>query len=114
MDAKAAQAAAAVTDQEVNRKLKNAEKAAKNAPGRNGPGRTPEIVLETGEKSVAGRKKMKGGEKWDVSTGKESAQSEKEETPKTDEEKDVDMELNAILKRSPSAWPCDAVTTMVG
>lgn len=114
MDAEDVQVAAAVTDQEVDRKLRNAENAAKNAPGVKGPVRTPEIVLETEEKSVAGRKKMKGGEKWDVSTGKESAQSEKEESPKTNEEKDVDRELNAILKRSPSAWHFNTVTAMVG
>ncbi|KAL9123106.1 MAG: hypothetical protein Q9187_000335 [Circinaria calcarea] len=101
MDAKAAQAAAAMTDQEVSQKLKDAKKAAKNAPGMDGSKRVPEKVLETGEKSVAGRKKMRGGEKWDVSTGKESAESEEEVASKTNEEKDVDVELNAILKRSP-------------
>lgn len=105
MDAKAAQTAAAVTDQEVSQKLKDAGKAAKNAPAMDGPKRVPEIVLETGEKGVTGRKKMRGGEKWDISTGKESAESEKGATPKTKEEMDIDIELNAILKRSPSAWP---------
>ena len=48
---------------------------------------------------------MKGGEKWDVSTGKESAMEEKEEEKeKTEEEKDVEHELNSILKRSPSTY----------
>ena len=102
MDSKSATAA---SDQEVSRKLKEAENAAKQAMDVDvsvqSPKKPPEIALEAGEKSVAGRKKMKGGEKWDVSTGKESTVVEKQqETPKTEEEKDVELEFNTILKRS--------------
>lgn len=66
------------------------------------------------EKSVAGRMKMvKGGERWDVATGKEAAMvvdkkgggsgvnGEKEETK---EEHEVEVELNAILKKGPSKF----------
>ncbi|KAL8743499.1 MAG: hypothetical protein Q9190_004151 [Brigantiaea leucoxantha] len=64
--------------------------------------------VKDGDKSVAGRRKMKGGEKWDVATGKEapiakegsdSGKEDKEETP---EEHEVEIELNAILKKGPS------------
>lgn len=67
----------------------------------------------TSEKSVAGRKKMKGGEKYDMATGKEAAMvvdkegtsgkdissEKKEETP---EEHEIEVELNLILKKGPS------------
>lgn len=60
-------------------------------------------------KGVAGRTKMKGGEKWDMATGKEAAmQVDKEgekgktETKETEEEHEVEVELNAILKKGPS------------
>lgn len=70
----------------------------------------------TGEKSVAGRKKMKGGEKYDMATGKEAAMvvdkegtsgkdissEKKEETP---EEHEIEVELNLILKKGPSKSP---------
>ena len=61
----------------------------------------------TGEKSVAGRKKMKGGEKWDVATGKEAAAEENAQESKKDEaetkmDHDVEDELNSILKKGPS------------
>lgn len=65
------------------------------------------------EKSVAGRKKMKGGEKYDMATGKEAAMvvdkegtsgkdisSEKKE--ETQEEHEIEVELNLILKKGPS------------
>ena len=100
MDAKSA---AVTSDQEVGRKLREAESAAKySSDGHVRDSRKPpEIVLDAGEKSVTGRKKIKGGEKWDVSTGKESTVGEKqEEVVKTEEEKDVELELNTILKRS--------------
>lgn len=67
----------------------------------------------TSEKSVAGRKKMKGGEKYDMATGKEAAMvvdkegtsgkdisSEKKE--ETHEEHEIEVELNLILKKGPS------------
>lgn len=67
----------------------------------------------TSEKSVAGRKKMKGGEKYDMATGKEAAMvvdkegtsgkdisSEKKE--ETQEQHEIEVELNLILKKGPS------------
>ena len=60
-------------------------------------------------KGVAGRTKMKGGEKWDMATGKEAAmqvdkegENGKTETKETAEEHEVEVELNAILKKGPS------------
>lgn len=70
----------------------------------------------TSEKSVAGRKKMKGGEKYDMATGKQAAMvvdkegtsgkdisSEKKE--ETQEEHEIEVELNLILKKGPSKSP---------
>lgn len=63
------------------------------------------------QKSIAGRKKMKGGEKWDMATGKESAMVEhhaasakegKTKAVETEEEHQVEVELNSILKKGPS------------
>ena len=66
----------------------------------------PEVAMNDGKKDAEGRPKMKGGEKWDVSSGKDSPVGEKAESKgKTEEEKDVDEELNSILKRSPSMCP---------
>ena len=55
---------------------------------------------------------MKGGEKWDMATGKEAAmQVDKEgeegktETKETEEEHEVEVELNMILKKGPSKLP---------
>ena len=90
-----------VSDQDVNEKLKGASNVAKEAVETQGHRTPPEVVLNNVDKSV-GRKKVKGGEKWDVSSGKEAGTAQKEEVKKTDEEKDVEMELNSILKRSPS------------
>ena len=67
----------------------------------------------TGEvKGVAGRTKIKGGEKWDMATGKEAAmqvdkegEKGKDETKETEEEHEVEVELNAILKKGPSKLP---------
>ena len=100
--AKTKPAPAPESDQDVIRKLKEAGSAAKASVETQGPRTPPEIILEGGDSSVAGRKKMKGGEKWDISSGKESVLEEKEPVKKTDAEKDVDLELNSILKRSPS------------
>lgn len=67
-----------------------------------------------GEKSVAGRKTMKGGESKDLHSGKFSpaaadkeAQnadetSGKEETVKSKEDHEIETELNSILKKGPS------------
>lgn len=66
----------------------------------------------TEEKSVAGRKKMaKGGERWDMVTGKEAAmvvdregggKVGKEEKTETREQHEIEVELNSILKKGPS------------
>ena len=73
------------------------------------PDTGPIPVSEIGEKSVAGRKKMKGGEKWDMATGKEAAMvvdkqgaGKEPDKVETQEEHDVDVELNRILKKGPS------------
>ena len=70
---------------------------------------SPKVTGEAsaGEKTVAGRKKMKGGEKWDMATGKEAAMEEKKGEGKKDEaetkeDHDVEIELNSILKKGPS------------
>ncbi|MCJ1403755.1 hypothetical protein MMC11_006978 [Xylographa trunciseda] len=87
------------TDQDISRKLKEATSTQDSAdlPPQRVP---PEVVLS--DNHVEGRPKLKGGEKWDVSSGKESVLEEKEEEKvKTEEEKDVELELNSILKRSP-------------
>ncbi len=71
-----------------------------------------------GEKSVAGRKTMKGSEVKDVHSGKlapkvspsaadKQAQDEddtgsKEETVKSKEDQEIEIELNSILKKGPS------------
>ena len=99
---KAKPAAPPVVDQGANEKPKEASNVAKEAVEPQGQRTPPEVVLDNGDKGVAGRKKLKGGEKWDVSSGKEAGTTQKEEVKKTDEEKDVEMELNSILKRSPS------------
>ncbi|KAL8697592.1 MAG: hypothetical protein Q9224_002234 [Gallowayella concinna] len=67
-------------------------------------------------KGVVGRKKFKGGENWDVATGKQAPIGEKkkgdedsegdeevkkEEKHETEEEHEIETELNAILKRGP-------------
>ncbi|KAL8771131.1 MAG: hypothetical protein Q9209_003302 [Squamulea sp. 1 TL-2023] len=65
---------------------------------------------------VVGRKKYKGGENWDVATGKQAPiggknkgdegtkgdnEETKEETAETKEEHEIEVELNAILKKGP-------------
>ena len=120
MDAKAASLKETVTDADITRKLKDAADAAKKAVEPSSPAKLPppppgslvdEVPLGTNgdgeERSVAGRKKMKGGEKWDMATGKEAAMVEKEgepkeETAETKKEHEVEVVLNDILKRSPS------------
>lgn len=120
MDAKAASLKETVTDADITRKLKDAADAAKKAVDPGSPAKLPppppgtpvdEAPLGSNgigeEKSVAGRKKMKGGEKWDMATGKEAAMVEKEgepkeETAETKKAIEVEVVLNDILKRSPS------------
>lgn len=64
--------------------------------------------VKDGEKAVAGRKKLKGGEKWDMATGKEapkakdSSEDKEDGKEETSEEHEVEVELNAILKKGPS------------
>lgn len=68
-------------------------------------------------KGVAGRKKYKGGENWDVASGKQApigAKKKEDEDSEADEEKvkegkaetqeehEIEVELNAILKKGPS------------
>ncbi|MCJ1425442.1 hypothetical protein MMC29_003341 [Sticta canariensis] len=72
------------------------------------PDTGPIPVSEIGEISVAGRKKMKGGEKWDMATGKEAAMvvdkqgvGKEPDKVETQEEHDVEVELNSILKKGP-------------
>ena len=100
MDDKAA-AARVSSDQEVMQKLeKVASQVEQGVKSQANSRKPPEVVLQEGDNSMP---RLKGGEKWDVSTGKESAVGEKEpEIPKTNEEKDVESELNSLLKRSPS------------
>ena len=72
---------------------------------------------EEGEKSVAGRKTMKGGETKDVHSGKEAPMgvgknkdkatdekksAETEDKVQSKEDHEVEMELNSILKKGPS------------
>ena len=70
-------------------------------------------TIDDGEKSVAGRKTLKGGETKDVQSGKEAPKypdtskekedgAEKKEKAKTEEDHAIETELNTILKKSPS------------
>lgn len=86
--------------------IQNSEKVASavksEEKSRPNPRTPPEVVQGVGDSSMP-RKKLKGGEKWDVSSGKESVVGEKEpEITKTEEEKEVELELSSLLKRSPS------------
>lgn len=65
------------------------------------------------QKSIAGRKIVKSGEKWDKGTGKEpgivgdraaGAKDAKTAVVETKEEHEVEMELNSILKKGPSQY----------
>ena len=89
--------------EDATRKLKEAVVGPKEDTIEPVQRKPPEVVLNDGDTNVEGRPKLKGGEKWDVSSGKESAVGEKEDDKaKSEEEKDVESELNSILKRSPS------------
>ena len=61
-----------------------------------------------GSKGAGGRQPMKGGEKWDMATGKEAPAKDakgkkgKEEKKESKEEHEVEVELNVILKKGPS------------
>ena len=73
-------------------------------------------TVDAGERSVAGRKTLKGGETKDVHSGKEAPKypdtskekevgDEKKEKAETEEDHAVETELNTILKKSPSMLP---------
>ena len=111
MDEKAAAEKQKITtDQDLSRKLKDAEDAARQVATDSATpnNKQPEVVLGGSEdraddQSSTRGPRTRGGEKWDVSSGKDSPVAETEgEKEKTEEEKDVDLELNTILKRSPS------------
>ncbi len=127
MDAKTAAAAAAkdaenAQNADVGQRLRDAEAAAKKAADAKTPNPNAVVaavekevpILADAAKNVAGRIKVKGGEKWDMGPGEEAAgvgkeggggQAEgKEEPAETQEEHDVEVELNLILKRSPSTF----------
>lgn len=55
-------------------------------------------------------KKMKGGEKWDMATGKEAPPKagKEEEAKGTEEDHEVEVELNGILKKGPSTFNAPA------
>ena len=111
------------SDLEVSQKLDAAKQEAAQVAGEQGaqkpmtPGDTrsesppPKVqgdASSSGQKSVAGRKKMKGGEKWDMNTGKEAAMEKdkegKKDEPETKEDHEVEIELNSILKKGPSEF----------
>lgn len=106
MEVKAKQKLASTSDHDVSKKLKEAAVGSKESAETPAQRIPPEVTLTEGEKDSEGRPKMKGGEKWDVSSGRDSPVGEKAENKgKTEEEKDVELELNSILKRSPSMCP---------
>lgn len=66
---------------------------------------------DRGSQGTVGRQPIRGGEKWDMATGKEApakdrktkdAKKSKEEEEESEEEHKVEMELNSILKKGPS------------
>ena len=73
-------------------------------------------TMDGGDRSVAGRKILKGGETKDVHSGKEAPKypdtskekedgDEKEEKAESEEDHAIETELNTILKKSPSMLP---------
>lgn len=78
----------------------------------------PVAEMETEkERSVAGRKTMRGGELKDVHSGKEAPVSvekqrvgdvkiDEKKEEKSTEEQEVDLEINSILKKGPSKSNC--------
>ncbi|KAL8976645.1 MAG: hypothetical protein Q9177_006809, partial [Variospora cf. flavescens] len=74
------------------------------------------VKPEKDARGAAGRKKYKGGEHWDVASGKQAPVGEKQneeekethlgvkdekETKETEEEHKLEVELNSILKKGP-------------
>lgn len=79
-------------------------------------------TIAGGERNVAGRKTIKGGETKDVHSGKEAPKypdtskekedgDEKKEKAETEEDHAIETELNTILKKSPSMLPIHIVLT---
>ena len=101
------------SDQATQQKLLDAQRAAQ-APVKSEtspPAAKPPEEKPASQKSIAGRKKVKGGDKWDKVTGKDSAtvgdrvagtQDAKTTVVETKEEHEVEVELNSILKKGPS------------
>jgi len=97
-------------DVDIGQRLKEAEHAAKKAADVVGSkdkeavlgGSKQEKVVDEKEteRSVAGRKMIKPDSKWEVTpvAGEEVKETQKVMTP---EEREVEIELNSILKRSP-------------
>ena len=116
------QEAKQASDAEINQKLKDKKQEARinKAPppvGGAEPLQAPlgpettlsaEVPVKDSAERKPGRTRIKGGEKWDMNTGKEAAMvvdkegMTKEEKKKTKEDHDVEMELNSILKKGPS------------
>ncbi len=102
-----------LSDSARRQKLLEVQRAAQASTGLDSPAlaaRSPEAESAE-QKGVAGRKRMKGGGKWDMATGKESAlpgshaggaKEEKAQVVETEEEHEVEVELNSILKKGPS------------
>lgn len=71
------------------------------------PTKGPDEKEGKGSKVVGGRQPIKGGEKWDMATGKEAPVKDgkgkkgKEEEKESEEEHEVEVELNGILKKGP-------------
>lgn len=106
MEAKAKEKLASSSEQNGSKKLKEAAVGNKQRVETPVQRKPPEVALNEGTTNAEGRPKMKGGEKWDVSSGKDSPVAEAAQNKgKTEEEKDLDQELNSILKRSPSRCP---------
>lgn len=113
-DAAAVRAAEAAREQphaenpDVGQRLKAAELAAKKAADKKGAEFEQGIMGEgSGERSVAGRLLMKDAEEKPLGVaqvgGRPDQQREREnKKPETKEEHEVEMELSAILKKSPS------------
>ena len=84
--------------------------------------RAAAATADGGERSVAGRKTLKGGETKDVHSGKEAPKypdtskekedgDEKKEKVETEEDHAIETELNTILKKSPSMLPSHMFVT---
>lgn len=101
------------SDQATQQKLVDAQRAAQTPFKSESPlpvAKPPEPEPPS-QKSIAGRKIVNSGEKWDKGTEKESgkvgdraagAKDAKTAVVETKEEHEVEVELNSILKKGPS------------